>query len=611
MLVETGFKQCSFYDQLYQMIPENHILKQINSAIDLGFINKLLADRYCKKLGRPAKEPEMMLRIQILKYLYNLSDIQLMQDLSVNLAYKWFIGLSPEEPLPEPSLLAKFRTQRLQDISMDTIITEVVRQCVEKNIIKSSNGIIIDTTHIEANTIKKVPERIMKQLAERIFKASGKKEYELPDYTQIEDPAKAKQFMKEYLEEQIAQAGPECGEKTAQAVKEAREVLDSSLFLEQRGIRSLVDKDARVGHKSKTQNFYGYKAEICQTTDGSLITGVTVEPGSYVDGSNFREHFAQVQKLGLEVTGVYGDKAYFRYDILNLIKENQAVPYIPVSASAYKIDEELFKYNKDSDQWFCIAGNMTTKVKSKTRERNGKKERLLEYTFGLEACRNCSYRTKCMGKSKRISRLLRISINTPELYEYSQRAKTSEFLIEYKKRAKIEPKNAELKRFHGLGRTSGYGLRSIRIQAKLTALAVNLKRIAKLAFASSPASSASFLFPHYNFTDLFLIVQNKLRLPKRQPFSVVSLFPSVLNDVPRSVCTAGSIAPDSWTPRKCPGMFAVSRIFFPLSNASRRLSSKETKERLKPGVLTLAMLCASTLCLRLAVSRAFCKIPAV
>jgi hypothetical protein len=175
--------------------------------------------------------------------------------------------------------------------------------------------------------------------------------------------------------------------------------------------------------------------------------------------------------------------AYFRPDILNLIKEKRASAYIPVSASAYKIDKELFSYNKDSDQWFCVMGNETVQVKTKTRERNGKEEKLLEYSFERERCRNCTHRAECIGKSTRIARQLRISINTPELYEYSQKAKTLEFLEEYRKRAKIEPKNAELKRFHGLDRAKGYGLRSIRIQAKLTALAVNLKRIAKLVSA--------------------------------------------------------------------------------------------------------------------------------
>jgi transposase len=494
MLIKTTVKQSSFYNALYQMIPDNHILKQIDSAIDLSFVNELLADRYCKNFGRPAKEPEMMLRIQILKYLYNLSDEQLIQDLSVNLAYKWFVGLNPEDPLPETSLLTKFRTQRLKDISMDAIITEIVRQCVARGIIKSSNGIAIDTTHIEANTIKKIPERIMKQLAKNIFKAMDQKEYEIPDYTQIEDHVEAKQVMKNYLEDLIKQVGEESSEEIIQAAKEAHEILDSDLFIEQKGIRSLVDQDARVGHKSKTQNFYGYKAEICQTTDGSLITSIIVEPGSYIDGSNFKEHLEETQKSGLTLTGVYGDKAYFRPDILALIKEKQATSYIPVSASAYKIDEELFSYNKDSDQWFCVMGNETVKVTAKTRERDGKQQKYLDYIFERELCRKCPRRSECIGKSKRIAKLMTISVNTPELYEYSQRAKTPEFLEEYRKRAKIEPKNAELKRFHGLDRAKGYGLRSIRTQAKLTALAVNLKRIAKLVSALKGLSSPILCF---------------------------------------------------------------------------------------------------------------------
>mgnify|MGYP001013384218 CR=1 FL=1 len=108
----------------------------------------------------------------------------------------------------------------------------------------------------------------------------------------------------------------------------------------------------------------------------------------------------------------------------------------------------------------------------------------MNYSFERERCRNCSRRAECIGKSTRIARLLTVSVNTPKLYEYSQRAKTPEFLEEYRKRAKIEPKNAELKRFHGLDRAKGYGLQSVRIQAKLTVLAVNLKRIAKMVSGS-------------------------------------------------------------------------------------------------------------------------------
>lgn len=105
------------------------------------------------------------------------------------------------------------------------------------------------------------------------------------------------------------------------------------------------------------------------------------------------------------------------------LKEKEASAYIPVSASTYKIDEELFSYNKDSDQWFCVMGNETVKVKAKTRKRNGKEEKLLNYSFERERCRNCSRRAECIGKSTRIARLLTVSVNTPKLYEYSQRAR--------------------------------------------------------------------------------------------------------------------------------------------------------------------------------------------
>src|SRR5665647_1643689 len=164
-MLRTGPKQLSIYSLLYDRIPENHILKSINKAVDFRFINKLLGDSYCKYYGRPAKEPEMMAKLLILQYLYNYSDERVIKETQVNLAYMWFIGINPEDDLPNPSLLAKFRTKRLKETSLDDIIKEVVRQCVERGIIKSSNGIAIDTTHIEANTIKKVPERIMKHLA--------------------------------------------------------------------------------------------------------------------------------------------------------------------------------------------------------------------------------------------------------------------------------------------------------------------------------------------------------------------------------------------------------------------------------------------------------------
>lgn len=467
--------QFNFLSTLYNRIPENHILKRINSAISLSFINELLKDSYCSNFGRPAKEPEMMMRILILQYLYNLSDERVIEDLSVNLAYMWFIGINPDDNLPDSSLLSKFRTTRLKDISLDEIITEIVKQCIEKKIITDTTGLSLDATHIEANTIRKMPERIMKYLARKIFKATEQEDYEIPDYTQIENPKEAKQVMKEYLEEVIKDN--ENNSKAEAEIKEAKEILESPMFIEQKGIRSLIDKDARVGHKSQTESFFGYKAEYCQTIDGELITAVKVENGAYMDGTNFEELIGSSKKAGINITSFYGDKAYFRAGIIESLEKKNIEIYIPVSASAYRVDEELYTYNKDSDQWFCINGNETISVKAY----NSKSKSGLRYTFSKEQCRQCPYREQCLKNSKRIAKVLDVSSNAPKYYEYSQFNKTEKFKNEYRKRARIEGKNAEMKRFHGLARAKGYGLLAVSMQAKLTAIAVNLKKIAKLS----------------------------------------------------------------------------------------------------------------------------------
>jgi hypothetical protein len=88
--------------------------------------------------------------------------------------------------------------------------------------------------------------------------------------------------------------------------------------------------------------------------------------------------------------------------------------------------------------------------------------------------------------------MLEVSVNTPKFYEYSQREKTDEFKIDYRKRACHEGKNEEMKRLHHMDRARGYGLKSMRTQAKLTALAVDLKRITGLV------SSLNHIYAPYN-----------------------------------------------------------------------------------------------------------------
>ena len=480
-MIVNNNKQLNFYSLLYQNIPENHILKRIDSAVSFEFINKKLEGNYSKNLGRPAKEPEMMMKLLMLQEMYGLSEIKVMEEAQINLAFMWYIGINPGDPLPHPSLLSKFKTLRLKDVSMDDILTDVVRQCVEKGIIKAEDGVSVDATHILANTTKKVPERIMKHLAKRIFKAMEQTEYEIPDYTQIEDHEEAKRVMKEYLEGVMDEAD----ERAKDEVEKAREIIESPLFMEQKGIRSIVDTDARVGYKTKTDSFFGYKAEFTMTTGSQLITAVNVRNGAYMDGVDFEGLYNLTKKAGIDVEAIYGDKAYFKKAILDMLKRDGVKAYIPVNASSYRVDEDLFAYNKDSDQWVCVRGNRTVSKKVKnTNNKDRGESQCYEYVFEKAECIGCPLRDECIMKANTKAKKLRVGVNTGEYYEHSQWAKTDEFLEEYKKRAAIEGKNSELKRFHGLARAKGFGLQSVSFQTKMTAIAVNLKRIAALVSSS-------------------------------------------------------------------------------------------------------------------------------
>ncbi|WP_434130840.1 IS1182 family transposase [Sporomusa sphaeroides] len=427
-------KQLSLYSILYDKISNDHILKAINNAVDLSFINKQLASSYSKDLGRPAKEPEMMARLLILQYLYNFSDVRVIEETRLNLAYMWFVGINPEEELPDASLLAKFRTQRLKDTSIDDIIQEVVRQCVDKGIIKGT-GVSIDATHTLANTVKKMPERVMKHLARKILrnleKETGcipdKVNPDIPEYKEITDPKEAKATMKEYLETMMQEVEnaieTACAPETAKVLEETKEILKDEKFILQKGLRSLIDKNARVGYKTQTDSFFGYKVEYMMIPEERIITAVKAFDGAYVDGTDFDELYNRTKACGLTIKQASGDKAYFRKAILDTLKEDQVEAIIPVSASVYKIDENKFSYNKDSDQWICEMGNVTVKkVYSKTQ----KGHECYRYTFDKTVCQQCTKRAECAGK-ERGPRKYRVGLHASEYYEYSQVAQTDAF----------------------------------------------------------------------------------------------------------------------------------------------------------------------------------------
>lgn len=148
-MIKKDYGQVSFYSHIYDaVIPKDHFLKRLQEAVDMSYVNEICESLYCAGNGRPAYEPVMMFKITFLEFLYNLSDRAVMEELQVNLAYKWFVGLDVIEEVPDATSLTKFRN-RLGAEKFKYLFNGIVKQARGKGLI-SDRLQIIDSTHIEA-----------------------------------------------------------------------------------------------------------------------------------------------------------------------------------------------------------------------------------------------------------------------------------------------------------------------------------------------------------------------------------------------------------------------------------------------------------------------------
>ena len=173
--------ELSPYQGLYEIIiPQNHLLRRLKENIDFSFVNPMLRKQYCENFGRPAKEPEMMFKLLFLKKLYDLSDERLIASAGTDMAYKYFLGLSPEEKIVDPSLLTKFRKTRITEDILEDMLKETIQQAIQKGLVKSGT-IIVDATHTEAAVRAKSVTQVLRELSRTLRKEIYKSEYDLSE----------------------------------------------------------------------------------------------------------------------------------------------------------------------------------------------------------------------------------------------------------------------------------------------------------------------------------------------------------------------------------------------------------------------------------------------
>ena len=466
------------YQGLYEVIiPQDHLLRRLKENIDFSFVNPMLRKQYCENFGRPAKEPEMMFKLLFLKKLYDLSDERLISSAQTDMAYKYFLDLSPEDKMINASLLTKFRKTRITEDILEDMLRETIQQAIQKGLVKSGT-IIVDATHTEAAARAKSVTQVLRDLTRTLRKEIYRHEYDLsekfPEKPSIEaDLSEEIAYTYELLEK--IRDGVEASDhsEVKELYNRIKELLDSDRI---RQIRSKDDEDARFGHKTPTSTFFGYKTHIAMSDD-RIITGLEITDGSKPDGVQLPILLGKSQKNGAIVKEIVGDMAYVSDDNLAFCEEHNAELYAKtnsaVAAAANAQLEEGFSYSKDSHMMQCPVGHLAVRVEKRNAS-NG--NTYYNYCFSTKKCKTCPMRENCkVGKSKSHTYCV-TSVN--DAHKARLEFENSEqFSCKMRIRHRIEEKNGEMKTAHGFRRADAMGLSAMRLQAYFTAIVVNMKRI--------------------------------------------------------------------------------------------------------------------------------------
>jgi len=482
MLVQQQEIQFSQYSSLYDLIvPKDNLLRKINDLIDFSFIYEELVTKYSLNNGRTAECPVRMFKYLLLKVIYTISDVDVVERSQFDMSFKYFLGMLPEDDVINASSLTKFRKLRLKDTDLlNLLITKTVSIAIEKEIIRS-RSIIVDATHTLSKsnpfTALEILRERSKQLRKTVYTYDEHWKEKMPKKNTDNDIEKELSYCKE-LEKRIKTA-PSIS--SIPAIKEKLNLLKETIEDTQDHSTLSKDTDARIGHKSADSSFFGYKTHIAMSEE-RIITAAVVTSGEKGDGPRLPELLQISQQNGIDVDTVIGDAAYSGKNNLKLTNA-QGIKIVaklnPSITQGFRKREAEFDYNKDADMFVCPAGHLAVR-KALQGKKNVGENQVNTYYFDIEKCKRCPLKKGCYkdgAKSKTYS----VSIKSTIHKEQITFQETAYFKEKSKHRYKIEAKNGELKNAHGFARATSYGITNMEMQGAMAIFAVNLKRIIKLS----------------------------------------------------------------------------------------------------------------------------------
>lgn len=433
------------------MVPQDHLLRIIDKAIDWSFIYDLVVDKYSTDNGRPSMDPVMLIKLPFIQYLYGIRSMrQTVKEIEVNVAYRWFLGLDMLDKVPHFSTFGKNYTRRFKDTDLfEQIFSHILQECYKFKLVDPSE-VFVDATHVKARANnKKMQKRIAHEEA-LFFEDLLKKEINEDREAHSKRPLKEKD---DDDDNTPSDGGSDKKEKTIKS--------------------STSDPESGWFRKGEHKNVFAYAIQTACDKNGWIL-GYSVHPGNHHDSRTFKALYDKIKDIGIET--LIADAGYKTPGIAKLLIDDGIKPLMPYKRPMTK--EGFFKkheyvYDEYYDCYICPNNKV---LPYSTTNRDGYRE----YKSCGMVCAECPYLSQCTESKNHVK------IVTRHIWEtYMEKCEDIRHTLGMKELYSLRKETIErifgtAKENHGFRYTQLFGKARMEMKVGLTFACMNLKKLAKM-----------------------------------------------------------------------------------------------------------------------------------
>lgn len=442
----SGQNKLFYSFNLDDHVPHDHLLRSIDRCLDLSQLHAHLAEHY-SHTGRPSIDPELMIRMLVVGYCYGIrSERRLCEEVHLNLAYRWFCRLGLEDAVPDHSTFSKNRHGRFRESgTFRWVFDTVLKDCMSAGLVKGE-GFAVDASVIaaDAQTARSVP-------AEQTIDWSDEK-------------------------------------LSSRAVREYLDSLDDEALgtLVPRRM-SLTDPQAHYTAGPGGPAFFAYSTNYLIDTEHGVIVDVEATPAHRTcEVESTKVMIDRVEeKLAVLPLRLIGDTAYGTAAMLGwMVEEKWIEPHIPIWDRSARNDGTFsasdFQWNAEANEYRCPNGSAlrsSWRAFAQPRSHITKADTVI-YRSRTADCATCPHKSQCCP-NETFRKVVR-SIHEAARDCARSVARTPEYVVSRRLRKKVEVLFAHMKRILKVDRLRLRGLSGATDEFTLTAIAQNLRRMAKL-----------------------------------------------------------------------------------------------------------------------------------